>query len=261
MLATGGDDVGRLGLLHAAYGPGTTALLQRIGLRDGMRVVEVGCGSGNIACWAAERVGPTGSVVGIDNSPAQIEQARKQAEARGLRNVEFRVADAYAPGLPDGTFDVAYCRLVLIHLTDPPAGLKAMRDLVRPGGTVACEEMESGVWACDPPADCVRRFFDLTIALGEKNGENFRLGGSLPRLFRAAGFARPEVGTNFPAAVRGPEKRLLGLTFAEYAAEMVREGLVARAEADRITAELMALADDDTTLLVFPLIMQVWATS
>src|SRR5262249_23154899 len=119
ILATGGKDIERLRLLHQVYGPGTEALFRRVGVREGMRVVAVGCGSGNIACWVAEQVGPGGSVVGIDNSPGQIEQARAQAEARGLTNTNFVVADAYSPRLPEGAFDVAYCRLVLMHLTHP----------------------------------------------------------------------------------------------------------------------------------------------
>src|SRR6516225_1108344 len=105
ILATGGKDVKRLRLLHEVYGPGTEALFHRVGLRDGLRVVEVGCGSGNTACWVAEQVAPGGSVVALDVSPDQIEQARRQAASRDLRNIEFQVADAYGPRLPDGTFD------------------------------------------------------------------------------------------------------------------------------------------------------------
>jgi SAM-dependent methyltransferase len=259
ILATGGKDVERLRLLHAVYGPATEAMFGRIGLRPGMRVVDVGCGSGNTACWVAERIGPSGSVVAIDNSPGQIEQARKQAQARGLRNVEFHVADAYAPRLPEGSFDLAYCRLVLMHLTRPQDALLAMRDLVRTGGTLACEEMDLRTWVCDPPADAINRFFELNVALGERRGEHFKLGGSLHRLFRVAGFPRPEVGANFPLAMRGEQKRLLGMTFTEFAPELVREGLTNQAEADRVAAEMMRLADDETTLFGFPLVVQVWA--
>jgi methylase of polypeptide subunit release factors len=85
ILATGGKDVKRLRLLHEVYGPGTEALFHRVGLlRGGLRVVEIGCGSGNIACWVAERIAPSGSVMAIDVSPEQIEQARLQAERREL---------------------------------------------------------------------------------------------------------------------------------------------------------------------------------
>jgi SAM-dependent methyltransferase len=260
ILATGGKDIERLRLLHEVYGPGTEALFRRVGLGKGMRVVEVGCGSGNIACWVAEQVGPSGHVVAIDNSPGQIEQARAQAQTRGLGNIDFHVADAYSPRLPEGAFDLAYCRLVLMHLTHAADALRAMRGLVRPGGKVVCEEMDLGCWLCDPPENAMSRFFELNEALGKRLGEDFRLGVSLHRLFREAGFAAPEVGANFTLALRGEQKRLLGMTFAEFAPELVREGLVTQAEADGITAEMMRLADDGTTLFGFPLVVQVWAT-
>ena len=127
ILATGGKDVKRLRLLHEVYGPGTEALFHRVGLRDGLRVVEIGCGSGNTACWVAQQVAPSGSVVAIDIASDQIEQARQQAHSRNVRNIEFQVADAYSPRLPEGSFDLVHCRLVLMHLTRPAAALSAMR--------------------------------------------------------------------------------------------------------------------------------------
>jgi len=259
ILATGGKDVERLRLLHEVYGPGTQALLQRVGLRDGQHVVEIGCGSGNIACWVAQQVAPSGSVMAIDISPEQIEEARQQAQRLNLRNIEFQVADAYSSRLPEGTFDIVYCRLVLIHLTRPEAALRAMQSLARPGGHVVCEEMDLGCWICDPPSNAMTRFFALNAALGERRGENFSLGASLHRLFREVGFARPDVAANFVLALRGEQKRLLGLTFAEFAPELVSEELASQEEVDRVTADLMTLADDETTLFGFPLVAQVWA--
>jgi ubiquinone/menaquinone biosynthesis C-methylase UbiE len=260
ILATGGKDAQRLRLLHEVYGPGTEAALHRVGLRPGMRVLEVGSGSGNIACWAAEQVGPTGSVVGIDNSPGQIEQARQQAKSRGLSNIEFQLADAYSPPLPESTFDLAYCRLVLMHLTDPLDALGAMRKLVRPGGTVLCEELDLETWLCDPPSKAFKEFVVLNHALGQARKEHFRLGASLHRLFREAGFKQPEVASNFPMAIRGETKRLLWMTFDEFAPELVRKQLSNQATVDRVSDEMKKIADDDTTLIGFPLIVQVWAT-
>jgi 2-polyprenyl-3-methyl-5-hydroxy-6-metoxy-1,4-benzoquinol methylase len=259
ILATGGKDVKRLRLLHEVYGPGTEALLHRVGLRDGQRVVEIGCGSGNIACWVAQQIAPRGSIMAIDVARDQIEQARRQAQSRDLRNISFQVADAYAPRLPEGSFDLVYCRLVLSHLTQPAAALAAMRSLARPGGRVVCEEIDLGCWLCDPPAAAMIRFFALNAALGERRGENFFLGSSLHRLFHDVGFARPEVGANFALALRGEQKRLLGMTFAEFAPELVREGLASQQEVDRVAADLITLADDETTLFGFPLLAQVWA--
>jgi 2-polyprenyl-3-methyl-5-hydroxy-6-metoxy-1,4-benzoquinol methylase len=259
ILATGGKDVKRLRLLHEVYGPGTEALFRRVGLRDGQRVVEVGCGSGNIACWVARQIAPHGSVMAIDVAKDQIDQARRQAQSQDLRNIEFQVADAYSPRLPEGSFDLVYCRLVLTHLTRPAAALAAMRALARPGGLVVCEELDIGCWLCDPPAAAMTRFFALNAALGERRGENFCLGASLHRLFHEAGFVRPEVGANFALALRGQHKRLLGMTFAEFAPELVQEGLASQDEVDRVAADLITLADDETVLFGFPLVVQVWA--
>lgn len=259
ILATGFKDVKRLQLLHQVYGPGTEAIFHRIGLRPGMRVAELGCGSGNTACWVAEQVGPSGSVVAVDISEEQIEQARQQAAKRHLQNIDFHVADAYSPRLPEGSFDLVYCRLVLMHLTRPADGLAAMRALVRPGGIVFCEEMDLDCWLCDPPAAAMTSFFKLNTELGVKRGENFCLGASLHQLFRQAGFTRPEVGANFTLEVRGERKRLLGMTFAEFGPELVKEGIAPQEEVDRVGKELMQLADDETTLFGFPLVAQVWA--
>jgi ubiquinone/menaquinone biosynthesis C-methylase UbiE len=259
ILATGGKDVDRLRLLQEVYGPGTKASFQRADLSPGMRVLEVGCGSGNMACWVAEQVGSSGAVLGIDNSEEQVELARKLAQSRGLSNVEFSVADAYSPRFPESSFDFAYCRLVLMHLINPVDALRTMRSLVKLGGTVLCEEMDLGVWLCDPPASAMTQFCELNVALGELRGEHFRLGSSLHQLFREAGFERPDVGSNFVLALRGEEKRLLGMTFDEFAPEAVREDLTSQAIADRISADLKKLAENDTTLFGFPLLVQVWA--
>jgi SAM-dependent methyltransferase len=261
ILATGANDVERLRLLEEVYGPQSQALFRRAGLREGMRVVEIGCGSGNMSCWLATQVGASGSVVGVDNSAAQVEQARRQAEARKLANVQFVVADACAPGLPAASFDMAYCRLVLMHLPRPAGGLRAMREVVRPEGRVLCEEMDLSRWVCDPPSRLMDRLFQLNVLLGDRHGGHFRVGTSLHRLFAQAGFAAPEVSANFPFALRGETKRLIGLSFLEFAPELVQEGLAAQAEVEAIGAEAMRLAEDDTTLFGFPLIVQVWGTT
>jgi 2-polyprenyl-3-methyl-5-hydroxy-6-metoxy-1,4-benzoquinol methylase len=258
ILATGGKDMERLRLLQQVYGPGSEASLLLAGLAAGQRVLEVGCGSGNMACWMAEQVGKSGSVVGIDNSPEQIELAREQAKTRGLSNVEFQVADAYSPRLPERSFDLVCCRLVLMHLTRPVEALATMRSLVKPGGIVLAEEMDLGVWLCDPPAVVMNQFYELNVALGELRGEHFRLGSSLHIVFREAGFERPEVSSNFVLALRGEVKQILGLTFNEFAPEAVREKLISQVDADQMAAGLRRLAADERTLFGFPLLVQVW---
>src|SRR4029079_4270425 len=76
VLATGDAAANRLRILHNVYGPGARQLLLRAGIRPGMRVVDLGCGTGMTTQLLAELVGPNGEVVGVDYSRAQVEQSR-----------------------------------------------------------------------------------------------------------------------------------------------------------------------------------------
>src|SRR4029078_3995621 len=100
------------------------------------------------------------------------------------------------------------------------------------------------------------QFFELNVALGELRGEHFRLGSSLHQVFREAGFEKHEVDSNFVLVLRGEEKRLLWMTFDEFAPEAVREGLINQSGANQIAAGLREPAEDDTTLFGVPVRLQ-----
>ncbi len=258
ILATGADEVKRLQVLNQLYGPGTERLLWQAGLKPGMRVVDIGCGSGNIACWLARQVGAGGSVVGIDVSPAQIEQAQLQAQTAGLNNITFAVGNACNPGWAGNSFDLVYSRLVLMHLTNPLDALQQMQALLKPGGRLVCEEMDLTQWLHCPKSEGLIRMNQLNLALGDRRGQHFRLGSSLYQLFLQLG-TEPEVSFNLPAALRGESKRLIELTFAQFAPILVQEGLATEAEATDLSFAIKQFTDDPTALLGGPLMGQVWA--
>ncbi|HET7069828.1 MAG TPA: methyltransferase domain-containing protein [Nocardioides sp.] len=83
----------RLRVLGRVMRPTTLALLERAGVTSGMRVVDVGCGGGDVTFDLASLVGLTGSALGIDIDETKIELARADAEQVGVTNVEFRVGD------------------------------------------------------------------------------------------------------------------------------------------------------------------------
>src|SRR5262249_32887502 len=92
--------------------PITERLLRGAGIRRGMRVLDLGCGAGAVSLLAAELVGRSGSVVGIDRNPDVLGVARRRAWLSGLPQVEFR--EAWAEGFSDpGPFDLAVGRFVL----------------------------------------------------------------------------------------------------------------------------------------------------
>ncbi|RKR88354.1 methyltransferase family protein [Micromonospora pisi] len=116
------------------FGPMGRELVRRAGLRPGQSVLDVGCGRGAVLFPAAEAVGTTGSVIGIDLAPAMVELTRADAAAAGLGHVRVEVADAQTPPLPEATFDAVLAGLVVFLLPAPIDALRGYRRLLRPGG-------------------------------------------------------------------------------------------------------------------------------
>ena len=111
--------------------------VERLKLPAGARVLDVCCGSGASALPAAERVGPTGPVLGVDLATELLALARRKAAARGLANVEFRSGDMLDLGLPDAHFDAVVCVFGVFFVPDVPAAVRALWRSVRPGGRLA----------------------------------------------------------------------------------------------------------------------------
>jgi SAM-dependent methyltransferase len=105
------------------------------GIRPGMRVLDLGCGAGDVTFVAAVLVGPDGSVVGVDHSPDALARARLRAGQRGLAQVRFVEGDLNDPA-PGGPFDAIVERLVLWMVPDPAALLRRQATVLRPGGLV-----------------------------------------------------------------------------------------------------------------------------
>ena len=132
--------------------------LDALAPRPGERVLDIGCGSGPTTIDLARRVDPDGSVLGVDISATMIEAARKRAEAAGVRNVDFRRADAQVDDLGDAVFDAAFSRFGVVFFADPPVAFANVLRALRPGGRLAfvCwQELTSNEWMFIPGAAAV----------------------------------------------------------------------------------------------------------
>ncbi len=101
VLGHSADELERLTRQGQYWSEPTLEVLQRSGVTSGMRVVDVGCGPGDVSLLAATMVGPSGSVWGIDRSPEAIAAARARAKAAGLSNVQFQSGDLNELELPN----------------------------------------------------------------------------------------------------------------------------------------------------------------
>ena len=257
VLATGNAAANRLRILHNIYGPGARALLIRAGIQHGMRVVDLGCGTGMVTQLMAKLVGPTGEVIGVDYSAAQVEQARASLPA-GITNVRFIQASATDTGLPREAFDLVYCRFLLIHLTEPESALREMRELLKPDGIIVCEDGDLTSAGSEPPSK-LQEFSNLFGALGPKWGVDYTLGRRLFHLVVAANFTQPEITLNQPIFAGGENKRLLELSVAEAGPSFVKAGLITDEELSETVLEMRRLNEDQTVLALMPRMSQVWA--
>jgi len=110
----------------------TAALLDRVGLQPGDRVLELAAGPGSLGATWSQLVGPTGSVVVSDIAPGMVDVARRRNSVLG--NVETAVIDAGAIDRPDGSFDVVACRMGLMFTPDPSVAFAEILRVLRPDG-------------------------------------------------------------------------------------------------------------------------------
>jgi SAM-dependent methyltransferase len=132
-------EVDRLILQAQMLRPITTRLMRDAGIREGMRVLDLGCGAGDVSMLAAELVGPSGSVLGIDRVGDVLDLADKRARRAGFQ-IEFRKA-TLETFTEFRSFDIVIGRYVLIHQSDATAFVRAAARLVRPGGVLAFHEL------------------------------------------------------------------------------------------------------------------------
>jgi SAM-dependent methyltransferase len=134
-LGSDAAELDRLDHQGRVLAPATRTILEAAGLGPGIRVLHLGSGMGDVAFVAAELIGPSGEVMGIDRSPEAVAKANIRAQQRDHGNVRFVVGDINDTA-PAGPFDAIIGRLVLMYLPDPAALLKTQAALLRPGGRV-----------------------------------------------------------------------------------------------------------------------------
>ena len=257
VLATGEDAEYRLQIVNSVHGSDSENFLRRAGLREGLKVAEIGCGVGVMACWIAEQIGGGGRVFGVDISAAQVQQATKRAERLGLSQAQFSAATADKTELEYGTFDLVYSRFMLMHVQDADAALREMARLLKPGGMLAVEDGDFLSPFCYPPSRAYDRVFELYHGFGERHGEDFAIGQKLYKLVYELGLSDVSVELAQPLITHGDAKRLPEWTLIEAAQELIALGLTTQAEIDSVTAELATLAADPSVAFGMARVMQV----
>lgn len=170
--------------------PLTERLLRNAGACEGASILDLGTGAGDVALLAAEIVGPTGRVVGMDRDVDHLAHARKRALDAGFSHLTFVQGDINTPPT-DSTFDIAIGRYVLMYQTDPVATVRSVARVVKPGGAIAFHELNmfdgarGDIWPQPPDSGGgdASQSMGASILKGVQN----HMGVRLPEVFLEAG--------------------------------------------------------------------------
>jgi SAM-dependent methyltransferase len=226
----------RLRLQAKLIDPITRQFLAEAGIGPGMRVLDIGSGAGDVAILAANLVGPAGSVVGVDRSPAAIARAEARVKDLSLSQVTFRQSELSAMAF-DEPFDAALGRYVLCFQPDPTALLRSIAKQIRPGGIVVFHEPDRELMHSVPPAPTYDRACRWVSETYRRSGVDGRMGIKLYATFLAAGLPAPTMRLH--AAIGGAnaldEVHLDADQAVTLAADIVRLGIATASELDADT--------------------------
>jgi ubiquinone/menaquinone biosynthesis C-methylase UbiE len=254
-------ELARLERQGAIFAEATEDMLRRAGLAPGMRVLDVGCGAGDVALIAAKLVGRTGTVLGVDRVDAALHSARTRANIAGYDWLRFAAADI--TNMRDGEkYDAVTGRFILMHLGDPSAVVRSLARQLRPGGVIAFIEMDIDRAGAFPEMPLLTRCLNWITGTYKRGGFEPNMGSRLFATFRGAGLTPDLHGMTRIAG--GP--RAVGYDFAaetirSLLPSMERLGVTTAAEVDvdtlaeRLRAE--AIAGDHCIFL--PLLIGAWA--
>jgi ubiquinone/menaquinone biosynthesis C-methylase UbiE len=234
-------------------------LLDQIDIPTGARVIDLGCGPQGILDLLSERVGPHGSVVGLERNEHALQQARTFIAESRLANVEVLQGDAKATSLPRGSFDLVHARLVLVNVPEPEQIVTEMVALARPGGAVALHEADYLPHVCEPPLSAWDRLFQVYETYSRTNGIDLFVGRRVPGMLRAAGLVDVQANPVIHLYPHSHPRRTIFLQFIENVRDRIlAQSLLTDAELTDLMTALRNHLEDPDTLVVSHLFFQVW---
>jgi SAM-dependent methyltransferase len=237
----------------------SAVLLDRVGVAEGWRAIDLGCGPSGILDLLADRVGPAGRVVGLDVDPANVALAREFAAERGLSNVEVTQGDARQTGLPSASYDLVHARTLLINIPDPAAVVAEMVRLARPGGWVAVLEPDGGGTVCYPPDPAWDRLGQIFLSAQQVDGADTFIGRRLPELLRRAGLAAVGVEAKADIYPAGHSRRTLRADLVRsMRPKILAAGIASERELDEVDQAVREHLSDPDTLMLPHLLFLAW---
>jgi ubiquinone/menaquinone biosynthesis C-methylase UbiE len=259
LLSVGVDGAERLKNVQLLYGNESKLLLQKSGLKIGMTVLDAGCGTGLMTQWLSKEIGSTGQVIALDNSPQQIDFARKYLEQNHIYNVNYVCKNvnelSYNDLLP---LDLFYARLLLVHNKNPALLLNNIKNNCKKNTIFVFEEPITSESDCYPYNEIFYKHLELYCKLGENAGFDYDFGKTLPTLIANAGLKIQGIRTvkNYFSSYQ--EKLIAYQRTRECAKKYIQNNLIDEHKLEDLQKQLLELANNPTTLISGVNMLQIW---
>jgi SAM-dependent methyltransferase len=240
VLPTGDKDAARLDVVQEVYGPISIRALEAAEMGGARRAADIGCGTGTMSRWLAERMGGGSRVDAIDISDDQLVVARASHPAAGAGTITYSLASAYETNLPEARYDIAFVRLVLCHLKEPDKAVAAMARLLKRGGRLVIVDMDMFSFLAMPHSEHYQRWLEMGRGHQRNIGVDYAVGTRLPDLLAGAGLETTFLAAEQPIYNMGPGKHLWQNTWRNALPYVVKAGSVTQAEGDELIAGMAA---------------------
>ena len=218
---------------------------------EGSNVLEAGCGVGAQTVTLAFN-SPRALITSIDLSEVSVAEATKVVQAAAIDNVTLRQADIFHLPFPAESFDHVFLCFVLEHLSQPVEALRALKHVLKPGGTITVIEGDHGSAYFYPDSDYARRAVRCQVELQAKAGGNALIGRALYPLLRNAGFSEVHVSPRMvyvdsskPDLVEGFTRKTFTAMIEGIRKSSLASGIMSEADFDKGIADLYRTTETD----------------
>ncbi len=239
----------------------TEHLLIDAGISKGMRVLDIGCGRGDLSLLLAGMVGPQGQVLGVDRDENALVLARERAQEAKLSQVAFSIADLSPLSIDQGPFNAIVGRRVLMYLPDPGHVIAALSGLLAAGGVMVFQEHDATMPpGCVVPMPLHKQASKWVWATVEREGGNTHLGFNLWNLLTGSGLVVEKIRAE--GLVQTPDTPYPIANIVRAALpRIVYHGIATKEEIDISTLErrLAEESDKSNATYISEMVFCVWA--
>jgi ubiquinone/menaquinone biosynthesis C-methylase UbiE len=244
------EEISRLQTQAEEFSGSTNESLTKLGMRSGMKALDVGCGTGSVSLMISPIVGSHGLVVGVDSNPYVLDYCKDTAQRLGVSNAKFFQGDATRLNLESESFDVSYSRFLFQHIPGAKKALREMIRVTREGGSIMVEDCDLSTWIVVPENESVSKLWHWYESIQVQRGTDPQIGRKLYSMFLEEGL-KPSVDVYSKSVTSNRDGFWKSITSVL--------GKIDSIELKNLIKGIEDFARIPNCMFVFPLVFRVWS--